>query len=927
MRLYIFAFLALAFSQVAMAEIIPAGVAENNARRFLDMMPAKSRSGSGLTAAQAPAGLYVFNIGDGGGYVIASASDATQAVLGYSDSGRIDMTDMPDAAKWWLGQLGQTVLTADAAHAGATGRSSVAMHASSDRAAIAPLVKSRWNQGDPYNLMTPSYIDGNGNVQPHSATGCVATATTQMMYYWKWPQGSTTAIPSYTYNWSNNSRTMPELPPTVFDWDKMTDTYSGSSPQESKDEVAKLMLYAGCGMQSGYAGATGATTGNALNALKNYFGYAQNAYIANQLDYTYQEWEELFYNELSAGRPLQMGADNYERTGGHEFICDGYDGKGFFHINWGWGGYCDGYFALTVMAPDSQGIGGSTDANGYSMGQNVIINLRPQYSGDEETVCASISNFYSTQKSYASGTGISIRCTLRTLLLNGYSVEHAFRLTDSEGRTVADAIAPQTMFFDPSRRYTVGMTLNLGTLADGTYTLRGISRRAGGTEWLTDLHGDRNYLEMTVADGRITVTAKPGQGNALTVNSIKLEGATKAGEWQRVIYNITNGGADFFGDTYMFVDGVRSSGNTISIPAGTTSDIYYKFKPDGTPGAHRFALSKTTREAEAFHVEDRMYNIDCVWDAAGKVEALPAAGNAVPATATAVYLYGESPRTMSLAEAGRNLILYFDSDANVPARVQTIYRRSAASLVFGNRADEAVFTDGCPVYIPKEFTAGTARYSRTFATAWSTLAIPFAATSVATADGVRLDWFRSLGDTGKNLYLKKFSGRRGTKVMFAYEEGDAVQANAAYLIGVENGSFSHLGKEIVFSASDATVGAASETVLDAGTETPHMVPCFSNSPVSGAYAMDDPTGNFVKVGTGVPGVPFRGYMVPLSQVETYSVLYGEGELGAVGNIRAESTDGEAPVYNLQGIKVGTTRDMDSLPTGLYISSGKKILKK
>ena len=100
----------------------------------------------------------------------------------------------------------------------------------------------------------------------------------------------------------------------------MTDTYDNNSSEESRMAVAELMVYAGHGMKSGYAGATGATSGNALNALKNYFGYTQKAYNVGHLNYTFQEWEDLFYNELAAGRPILMGADNYERTGGHE-LC------------------------------------------------------------------------------------------------------------------------------------------------------------------------------------------------------------------------------------------------------------------------------------------------------------------------------------------------------------------------------------------------------------------------------------------------------------------------------------------------------------------------------------------------------------------------------------------------------------------------------
>ena len=59
----------------------------------------------------------------------------------------------------------------------------------------------------------------------------------------------------------------------------------------------------------------------------------------------------MLYEELSSGRPvLYSGSKNMS---GHEFVCDGYDGNGMFHINWGWNGLSNGYFLLNVLDPDT----------------------------------------------------------------------------------------------------------------------------------------------------------------------------------------------------------------------------------------------------------------------------------------------------------------------------------------------------------------------------------------------------------------------------------------------------------------------------------------------------------------------------------------------------------------------------------------------
>jgi hypothetical protein len=39
------------------------------------------------------------------------------------------------------------------------------------------------------------------------------------------------------------------------------------------------------------------------------------------------------------------------------FVCDGYDTDGTFHMNWGWGGFFDGFFELHALNPAILGTG------------------------------------------------------------------------------------------------------------------------------------------------------------------------------------------------------------------------------------------------------------------------------------------------------------------------------------------------------------------------------------------------------------------------------------------------------------------------------------------------------------------------------------------------------------------------------------------
>ena len=265
----------LSAAALLLPTLVSAGpVSEEEARREAESFLA-SRVASGqrrapsaisreLTVAIKNPSYYLFNVGKGNGFVLMSASDRTRQVLGYADSGRIDADNMPDQLRAWLDKLSEVVAAADngtikRAQSGARAVASTAT-GSTTKNFVPTLVPSRWNQGDPYNQQCPKYNNNGNYVLP--ATGCVATAMSQVMYFWKWPKEQCASIPGYTSGWNNTTTTYPALPGVTFDWDHMTDTYSGASSQTSKDAVAQLMHYVGRSIQMGYGPASGASTGN-----------------------------------------------------------------------------------------------------------------------------------------------------------------------------------------------------------------------------------------------------------------------------------------------------------------------------------------------------------------------------------------------------------------------------------------------------------------------------------------------------------------------------------------------------------------------------------------------------------------------------------------------------------------------------------------
>ena len=287
--------------------------------------------------------FHVFNIGDDNGFVIASADDVAVPVLGYCDKGVFDPDSIPVNMQAWLDGYSEEISKARE-NGVVLPKGDAPAYAS--RKKINPMIKSTWDQKDPYNDMC--VFDGIRCV-----TGCLATAMAQIMYYWattgingkKFRCGST-AIPGYT-SIDLEIGALDAL--ESFDWDSMTD--GKPTTTKSKAAVAQLMRYCGQSAHTGYSiekFGSGAFLSDAADAFQDCFDYNYNIQFVKSTGRTEQEWQELVYTELVEGKPFLMAG------GGHAFICDGYDpSSNQFHINWGWGGYLDGWFAMTSLTPET----------------------------------------------------------------------------------------------------------------------------------------------------------------------------------------------------------------------------------------------------------------------------------------------------------------------------------------------------------------------------------------------------------------------------------------------------------------------------------------------------------------------------------------------------------------------------------------------
>ena len=321
--------------------------------------------------------VYVFNAIGEQGFVLVSAKDNARAVLGYSDEGHIDAQNIPANMRAWLQMYADELARAAKAPAAADAQRTVEYYP-----VVEPLIGNvAWNQDAPYNNHCP--IDPNTNQR--SVTGCMATAVAQVMYHHKYPKKGTGTY-SYWCGWENLSV---DFSKATYDWDHMLPSYKNGYTQQESDAVAKLMYHVGvaCNMWYG-SSASGAGMGTGMQALVRHFDYDAAIRVLMK-DYMDEEavMDEIVV-ELQGSRPVFIEALT-KNDEGHAFVCDGIQADGYIHINWGWGGYGNGYFALSAMNPTNQGIGGASDDGAFTEQVTLYTGIQPNQGGQTEPMIVS----------------------------------------------------------------------------------------------------------------------------------------------------------------------------------------------------------------------------------------------------------------------------------------------------------------------------------------------------------------------------------------------------------------------------------------------------------------------------------------------------------------------------------------------------------
>ena len=303
--------------------------------------------------------LYIFIL-DPIGFIIVSGNDAAMPILGYSFENEFKEDGLPIQLDWMFDQYKNEIMELYANNSIASDEirqkwnlySSQFNHQVSR--SVQPLLSCNWDQGSPWNDMCPEDSDGpGGNV----LVGCVAVSMAQVMYYWGYPQ---VGSGDHGYNHWSYGYQYANFQDAFYDYDNMADNYG-------TDATALLLYHAGVSVNMGY-GVDGSGAGvfgsnpSTYYAMRNYFLFKNTMAQVFPEDYSTSVYRAILQEDLDNNRPIIYVG--YSNDGGHAWNIDGYDDD-YFHCNWGWGGYQNGYFLLSSL-------------NGFNSGQGAIINIEPQ---------------------------------------------------------------------------------------------------------------------------------------------------------------------------------------------------------------------------------------------------------------------------------------------------------------------------------------------------------------------------------------------------------------------------------------------------------------------------------------------------------------------------------------------------------------------
>lgn len=536
------------------------------------------------TADATEPALYVFNHTDMG-FVIISAEDDGPEVLGYSHHNTFDPTNVPANLSFWLQTYADDIadyrasVQAPAAQlARLQGRQAVPPAPASAFTPVEPILGDvQWGQGTPYNDLAPTINDTK------TPAGCVATALAQIMYTHKYP---TKGQGEYTYRLGDLTISA-NFGATTYDWKNMLPQYrAGQYNTTQQEAIATLMYHVGVAsnMYFGPSG-SGAVSITAMEGLIRYFNYdpAIETYLKDYVGTT--DLLSKIADELLEGRAIYMSGATVNNEG-HAFVCDGINETGFLHINWGWDGSYDGYYALFALNPAEHGTGGSTSNLAFTEGVDVWLGIQPNKGGKQQPMMTADS--YSVSKtSFSTNSAFSITLQQISNFGLGKANGSVYIVAYDQNGKVCDEVKTSSVYLDSYNMYKT-YTFNAYNglnLPDGDYQLAVELRQNDAVYPIYLLHCGAMRLPMQVSNGNIQLDEIQAEEDIEHFHSINIYNQNQTNRWiidacsQNYHGTVVNGqslGATIYSDNPNSIIGSYVLDPTNSGKPGTiASDAFY----------------------------------------------------------------------------------------------------------------------------------------------------------------------------------------------------------------------------------------------------------------------------------------------------------------------------------------------------------------
>ena len=304
--------------------------------------------------------MYIINFDDNEGFALVSADKRTTSILAIIDEGSMTtdmLTNTENTAFNIL--IWQTIVMQ--LYEISTYKKSATTYAHIDPSQVtnytAPKLKTKWAQGHPYNLQSPLKTDGTNGRMP---AGCAPVAMAQAVSFFQTKNSVTWSdihgSGSSDLNWSQIIIDCENwhwcVANTYWDWEGVGNKDYSKPNQygygrvgeglETTNQVAHLIRSMGAAITASYGNnSTSGNTVKALNHLSDSWGINKddiniNSNITNIIKQSnYLIW---------------ISATNISEGGGsHGWLIDGgftKSGINYVHCNFGWDGYCDGYYII-----------------------------------------------------------------------------------------------------------------------------------------------------------------------------------------------------------------------------------------------------------------------------------------------------------------------------------------------------------------------------------------------------------------------------------------------------------------------------------------------------------------------------------------------------------------------------------------------------